>query len=366
VEYSPFWRRKERRIRYTITVGAVTSFLLLFLLCQCDYGQSRFPGQPDRLGVGIGDRLSWRKGGQEVYWHEKAKQDGVVVDYIEIWLTRDWEESWISRQDLERVINEGLRPVIMHYYFADDISREYVESHIDEWYADLARLASQIDIDREIWVVLEPEFNDVPSSGTPITQWEGWNDAVIGAAEIIRAGAPEAKVSICPGDFQQLDLELCLRRAAAELDFLSFQELRASTYYEPSSPGRLNVIDSAVRFSKYMRDTFRRPVFLAYLGISTYKDGDPLGWEDEQAMVVKALFNRSHELLANGVFGLVYFEYYDDPLHSGFFGEAEKYFGLMDKDGEPKAAWHIWREKSRRVSRTDEGRLTGAQRSTSG
>jgi hypothetical protein len=287
------------------------------------------------------------------------------MDYIEIWLTRGWQESWIGKEDLRRVIGEGLTPIIMHYYFAEDISREYVEDHLDDWYADLTRLASQIDIDEEVWVILEPEFNDEPSSGTPITAWEGWNDAVMGAVDIVRNGAPRSKVSICPGDFQQFDLELCMGRAAEGLDFLSFQEMRASTYYEPSSPGRLNVIDSAVRFSKYLKDSFHKPLFLAYLGISTYKDGDPLGWEDEQAMVLKAFFSRSHELLANSVFGLVYFEYYDDPLHSGFFGEAEKYFGLMNKDGEPKAAWHVWRENSRRISGTDEGRLTGVQKSMS-
>lgn len=298
------------------------------------------------------------KGGQKVYWHEKARQDGIRVDYVEIWLTRGWEENWASQEDLLRVSDEGLVPVIMHYYFAEDISREYVEAHLDEWYADLDRLAALIDIDRQVWVVLEPEFNDAPSSGTPITEWEGFNDAVIGAVDRIRDGAPMAKVSICPGDFQRLDLELCLERAVPHLDFLSFQELRAATYYEPSSPGRLHVVDSAVRFSKYLKDTFHKPILLAYLGISTYKDGDPVGWEEEQAMVVKSVFDRSHELLANGVFGLIYFEYYDDPLHSGFFGEAEKYFGLMDKDGEPKSAWHIWRENSRRLPGADEGRLT--------
>ena len=357
---------KEWRIQGSKLVGAVAAFFALFLLCQCDYGQSSFPGQPDRLGLGIGDRLSWLKGGEEVYWHEKTRQDGIKMDYIEIWLTRGWEEDWASQEDLMRVADEGLVPVIMHYYFAEDISREYVENHLDDWYADLERLATQVNIGREVWIVLEPEFNDRPSSGTPITEWEGWNDAVIGAAEILKQGAPRSKVSVCPGDFNQFDLELCLSRAAVELDFLSFQELRASTYYEPSSPGRLHVVDSAMRFSKYLRETFEKPVLLAYLGISTYKDGDPLGWEDEQAMVIKAMFDRSHELLANGVFGLVYFEYYDDPFHSGFFGEAEKYFGLMDKDGEPKPAWHIWRENSRRVSGTDEGRLTGTKSPVSG
>lgn len=358
--------RREWLIRVSKVVAPVAGILTLFLLCQCDYGQARFPVEPDRLTLGIGDRLSWRKGRQEVYWYEKAMQDGIKADYIEIWLTEGWDEEWAPKEELERVCDQGLIPIIMHYYFAEDISREYVEDHLEEWYADLERLASLIDIDKEVWVVLEPEFNDEPSSGTRITEWEGWNDAVIGAVDIIREGAPNSKVSICPGDFGRQDLELCLERAADELDFLSFQEMRASTYSAPSSPGRLHVVDSAIRFSKYLKETFEKPVLLAYLGISTYRDEDPLGWEDEQAMVVKAFFSRYDQLLANGVFGLVYFEYYDDPFHTGFFGEAEKYFGLMDKDGEPKLAWHIWRENSQRVSRTDTGRVTGVRSDASG
>jgi hypothetical protein len=347
--------------RGTVLKGerATALLLLAFLLVVsgCGADNAIYPGQPGYLRLGIGDRFSWSRGGEEVSWYQKALEDGFEIELVEVWLEEGWDEGWLTQDDLNEALDRGVVPVIMHYYFAENISKEYVQGHLSEWYDDLERLASVIDIDREVWVVLEPEFNDEPSSGTPITEWEGWNDAVIGAVERIREIAPEAKISICAGDFSQQDLELCLSRAAQELDFLSFQEMRASTYWEPSSSGRLHVADSAMRFSRYLRTTFNKPILFAYLAVSTYADGDSLGWENEQALVINQVFDRSDELLANGVFGLVYFEYYDDPLHSGFFGEAEKYFGLMTDTGQPKQGWHVFREKSREISRVS--RSTG-------
>ncbi len=342
------------RQRKTVLKGERATSLLLLLsllfVSGCGADDILYPGRPGYLRLGVGDRISWSRGGQEVSWYKKALEDGFEIDFVEVWLEEGWDENWLSQDDLNEVLDRGLVPVIMHYYFAEDISKEYVEDNLSEWYEDLERLATLVNIDREVWVVLEPEFNDQPSSGTPITQWEGWNDAVIGAAEKIRDIAPEAKISICAGDFGQQNLELCLSRAAQELDFLSFQEMRASTYWEPSSSGRLHVADSALRFSRYLKATFKKPILFAYLAVSTYADGDSLGWENEQALVINQVFDRSDELLANGVFGLIYFEYYDDPLHSGFFGEAEKYFGLMTNTGQPKQGWHVFREKSRETA----------------
>ena len=47
---------------------------------------------------------------------------------------------------------------------------------------------------------------------------------------MIREQAPNARVGVCPGDFSpDRDLEPLLGPAASELDFLAFQEMRAST-----------------------------------------------------------------------------------------------------------------------------------------
>jgi len=44
------------------------------------------------------------------------------------------------------------------------------------------------------------------------------------------------------------------------------------------------------------------------------------------------------------VFGLVYFQLRDDPNHSGFFGVAERSFGLLRADGSAKPALEAFRE----------------------
>ena len=81
--------------------------------------------------------------------------------------------------------------------------------------------------------------------------------------------------------------------------------------------------------------------------MSSYKSGNPLGWEVEQADIIKDIFKKEKELLENGVFGFLYFAYYDDPSHgTEFFGEAEKYFGLKTSLGIPKKAWHELKKNS--------------------
>ncbi|MCH7761510.1 hypothetical protein IIA15_08965, partial [candidate division TA06 bacterium] len=264
--------------------------------------------------VGLGDRLGWIQKGEEVLWYEKAEADGLEFQLVEIWLTKDWDDSWVSREDLLKIIEKGYIPIIVHYYFGDSISVEYVEEHLEEWFEDIDRLASLIDINQEVWIVLEPEFNDDPPSGeTSILEWEGWNDVVIRAVERIRQVAPKSKIGICAGDFGDENLELCLSRASVTLDFLSFQEMRASTSLESSSPDYLEVADSAIRFSNYLKNAFHKPILIAYFAISSYSNGHPRGWEEEQSRVIGGILDRTPELLSNGVFGLVYFEYYEDP-----------------------------------------------------
>lgn len=330
----------------------VLALISVLLECECQ----RESGHLDKFYVGLGDRLGWLENGQMVRWYERAEADGLRFELVEIWLTKGWDTTWVSSDDLQKIVDRGYIPVIVHYYFGDSISVECVLERVEAWYEDIERLASLIDIDAEVWVVLEPEFNDDPPPGeTPITEWEGWNDLVIGAVQRIRERAPQSKISLCAGDFQVQNLELCMSEAAAILDFLSFQEMRASTYPQSSWPSYLRVADSALQFSSYLRDTFRRPILLAYLAVSTYAHGDPRGWEDEQASVIGEMMDRAPELLANEVFGLVYLEYYDDPEHGGFFGEAEKYWGLVDSDGDPKLGWWVWKEKTQRTPPIDSG-----------
>jgi hypothetical protein len=96
----------------------------------------------------------------------------------------------------------------------------------------------------------------------------------------------------------------------------------------------LNTPERALAFSIYLHQKYKKPTFLAYLAISSYKS------QNLQAQVIKKLaklipiFKKSANLI-----GINYFNYIDNPLHKGYFNEAEKYWGLKTKDGEEKPAF---------------------------
>ena len=69
------------------------------------------------------------------------------------------------------------------------------------------------------------------------------------------------------------------------------------------------------------------------MAVSSYQ-----GWTERQAAALRDLADNRGELLRHGVFGVVYFQLRDDPEHGGYFGPAEKHFGLLSAAGEAKPA----------------------------
>lgn len=298
----------------------------------------RVDGAP--LRIGVGDRISVERGDRWLSVPEEALAAGLDLDLFAVWLTRDWQEDWVTREALRDLVRRGITPVVVHYYFGDDISKERLESDRDDWYTSLWRMSQLVDIGAPVLVVLEPEFNVVARGGeTSITEWPWFGDDLRAAALMIKGEAPEALVGVCAGDFSPTrDLEPVLERALPALDFLAFQEMRAST--DPASPRSdyLSVGAAAVDYATYLQRSFRLPVLLAYVAVSSHG-----GWEARQAEALADLAGRRAELSAAGVFGAMYFQLHDDPAHVGYFGEAERHFGLLRSDGSPKPALQAFR-----------------------
>ncbi|MEO0068426.1 MAG: hypothetical protein ABIK23_04760 [candidate division WOR-3 bacterium] len=319
--------------------------LTLLSLLSCFLGCSFFTA-PGNFALGIGDRYQQQVGDSWVVVYKEAEKDGLKFKYVAIWLCRGWDTTWVSSQDLKTIVQDGYTPLIIYYYFGDSISKEYLtennQMRIKEWYQDIERLARLVNIGAEVFVALEPEFNDAVFAGeTPITEWEGFNDVVIEAIRRLKKGAPNCKVGLVAGDWGIFNLDKCIGRAAKVCDFLGFQEMRAATVpdADPTSSSYQNIAQSALRFSHYLK-RFKKPLLLAYLAVSSYKDGDPLGWEDEQAKLIGGVLKAKEKLVKNGVFGLVYFSYFDDPTHQTlYFGEAERFFGLKTQAGVLKKAF---------------------------
>ncbi|MFA6583572.1 MAG: hypothetical protein WCS77_04670 [Elusimicrobiaceae bacterium] len=311
------------------------------------------PAEQRRLEFGIGDRFDQTVNGKELISYRQAEKDGLDFKYYALWLTPGWPK-WITKKMIQQVIADGYTPVLAYYTFGDRGGRENLEADnraaIKAWYKDIeVNLIPLLNVNAEVLVVLEPEFNIIPAGGTSVTEWDEWNDIAGKAIDMIHKGAPRAKVGLCPGDWHNYNLEKCMARAAKKCDFIAFPEMRSASdaTADTKSASYRDVADTALAFTEYLKKTFHKPILFAYLALSSYANGDPLGWQDVQAEIISEIFRREREFLDNGVFALLFFSYYDDPTHgTEFFGEAEKYFGLKDAQGNFKKAWNVWQKNT--------------------
>jgi len=296
--------------------------------------------------VGTGDRLMATGGdavGRHLPLYQYARREGATVNAQAIWLTRDWEDSWVSHRHLEHMAKEGVVPVLILYYFGGDITRELVLQQREQWYFYLMKVAALASIESPVLVVMEPEFNDETNEGDELViNWTGFNELLIDGMYLVRSMAPNVLVGLCPGDFGIQDLEASVGEAVQFSDFIAFQEMRASTEASLITGDYEDVTERSLTYAVWLNETFDKPILLAYVAVSTY-DPDASAWEQYQADIVGNLFAEVPDLQSHGVFGMLYFSLFDDPAHEGYFGEAEKHFGLLRSDGSPKPAWDAFK-----------------------
>lgn len=295
---------------------------------------------PSRLRIGVGDRLELWQTGKGRRLLDVAQARGLPLDYVQLWLTRGWSDSWVSPERLGELRDRGVVPVVVHYWFGDQISRERIEAQRKAWYTSLWRLSQRIRKAGPVLVVLEPEFNiDPPKGETAVLDWPGFAEELRAAAALIRREAPNARVGVCAGDFQGPPrLEGVLGPVADELDFLAFQEMRAATDPAAGRDGYGRVGRAAQAYAAYLQRAFGRPLLLAYVAVSSHG-----GWESRQAAALADLARHESALRRAGVFGAIYMQLVDDPKHEGYFGAAEKHFGLLRRDGTAKPALQVLR-----------------------
>ena len=303
--------------------------------------RDRFKAVLNGFLAGVGDRYQTGLTGEQgsVVLHRWAQKHGAPVNAQAIWLTKDWDESWVSRRDLQRMAAEGVVPVLILYYWGDDISRDNVVRHRKDWYFYLLKVAAIASIDYPVLIVLEPEFNDETNHDkTLILSWPGFNEIVIDGIYILRSLAPNVLVGICPGDFGIQDLESSIGEVVEYSDFIAYQEMRGSTKPSLITEDYEDVTDRALGYATWLHKMFDKPVLLSYAAVSTY-DPEHGRWEQHQSDVVSNLYGAAPQLQEQGVFGILYFMLFDDPAHAGYFGPAEPYFGLVDSAGKPKTGW---------------------------
>jgi len=266
------------------------------------------------------------------------------VNSVVLWITRDWQSDWYSVDEVQKeVVQRGYTPVFVFYYFGDDISKEFIKTHREDYFRQLKTFVKYMKkIDSQKVVVLNPEYNMFGCE-----KLDEMNDIFLQSYEIVR-GDVQAVVGPCVGDFgdygytdEPKEWRLfapSLDRAAKQADFIAFQEMRGLG--RNSKSDILNTPKRAYNFSKYLYKTYKKPTVLAYLAISTYgKDGKNI-----QAKVYKDFLyyipkmqKEAHLIL------FATFHYFDYPGHVGYFNKGEEHFGLVTKDGRKKPALEFFR-----------------------
>lgn len=259
------------------------------------------------------------------------------VNSITMWITKDWEECWYDVDNTQKeLIDKGYTPVFLFYWFADEVSVEFVKKNEKAYFKTMQKFLKYLKkLHGKKIVVLNPEYN---MAG--VGEWDGMNDIFLKSYEILRED-PQVIVGPCVGDFGDYSktnepnewkcFDKSLQRSIKKADFIAFQEMRALT--KNTKQEILNTPKRSLNFAQYLKKTYHKPTMLSYLAISTYgKDGDNIQADVYKEYVkLLPLMQEKGDLLLFGTF-----HYFDYPGHVGYFNTAEEYFGLLKKDGTPK------------------------------
>jgi len=291
--------------------------------------------------LGIGDRVdvdmpvgSWEHYQPLASWSQKF---GLHPQSVTHWLTRNTDWQWETPDRLKALIQAGHTPVIVDWYFGDQISPSFVRQHQAEYIRHIREQLIPLIRDLpEVWVLLEPEFNK-----HGIEKWQPWGTLSREVVDLIHQSVAGSRVGFVLGnwtDTQQSSLLDVMGETVQHSDFVGFQEMMSSFDGRSAMDAGWNPVDRSLRLASFLHQAFDKPIYLAYLAVSSLG-----GWEQKQAHLIERFPDAMPELAYHGVIGASYFALFDDPKHVGWFAEAEKTLGLADKSGVAKPALKAWK-----------------------
>jgi hypothetical protein len=260
------------------------------------------------------------------------------VNAISMWITKDWQENWYPADAINKFIKKGYTPIFIFYWFGDDISPEFVEKNKNNYLKAIKKFSKFLQkIHGKKIIILNPEFNE-----NNISAYKNFDFLQAKSILEIKENVKHTKIGICFGDFgvynkiwdninwdyDTKNIDYSVRVS----DFVAFQEMRAITRNKKEEI--INTPERALAFAIYLHKKYKKPTFFAYLAISSYKA------ENLQSKVIKKfnellpIFEESANLI-----GINFFNYIDNPLHTGYFNIAERYWGLKTKNGDKKPAF---------------------------
>ena len=266
-----------------------------------------------------------------------TKKELPNVNSISIWITKDFNfKKWFSPKEMNKnIVKKGYIPIFIIYWWRDDISIKYIKKHQKEYFKFLNNCNKYLSkIKGKKYIILNPEYNE-----NGVEKWSGWNDIMKKSYMVLKT--KNRMIGYGVGDFGIYNITFDYGafksfeksfKAVKYFDFIAFQEMRAIT--RNSKSAILNTPYRSLEFAKYLYQKYHKPTFLAYLALSSYKALNIQKEVYKRYSQLLPLFKKEAHLIGFNLFHL-----FDRPQQVGYFKEAEKYFGIIDKKGNKKPAY---------------------------
>jgi len=101
----------------------------------------------------------------------------------------------------------------------------------------------------------------------------------------------------------------------------------------------LNTPYRTLEFAIYLHKKYKKPTFLAYLAISSYKNSFIQSEVYKRFLQLLPIYQKEADLIGFNIFHL-----FDRPQQIGYFKQAEKYFGIINKYGKKKPAFKWFKQ----------------------
>jgi len=310
--------------------------------------------------------------------------------YVVYWLTKGWQESWFNIVKIQKLIDNGHIPVFIYPYFANTLGYQMpTAKKLQAYNADNIALAKFLTkLNGTKLLILEPEFNTRFITDVPLNQHQ-FAQIISNAIDTIKSYDKNILFSLCVEDRGRRDANNidCIYDNCAlgdpkewllsksiytellpKLDFISFQERVGQFHRNPNKGSWSNPVPMAEsysssgiaflsqrisNFAKFLRNNYKKPVFLAYISIATasWQDNnqngsiedteiDLSGWEAQAGNVYRELMLNKAELIKNNLFGISIMSLFDNPQNDingyQYFMNNEYHLGIIKSSAKDK------------------------------
>ena len=299
--------------------------------------------------VGVGGYDVCKKDGKFIAYDGNCKiVDNITsaipknVNGISIWITKDFNfKTWFKPEDINRnIVEKGYVPIFIVYWFRDDISPKFIENNWKNYFEFIKKCDKYFSkIKGKKYIILNPEYNE-----NGVSSYKNYNKLMEKTYKILKTKNRILGYGV--GDFGVYDVTFDYNnfksfdksfQAVKYYDFIAFQEMRGIT--RNSKGDILNTPYRSLEFAKYLYQTYHKPIFLAYLALSSYKNPKLQTEVFKRYSQLLPIFKKETHLIGFNIFHL-----FDTPQQVGYFKEAEKYFGIIDKNGDRKGSFYYFRK----------------------